>query len=52
MHPCYCFALMLCLQFKDPLIMLLLVSALVSVIMKQVDDAVSITVVSKPMDCH
>ncbi|CAH1779403.1 unnamed protein product [Owenia fusiformis] len=31
-------------QFKDPLIMLLLASALVSVIMRQYDDAVSITV--------
>ena len=32
-------------QFKDPLILLLLASALVSVVMRQVDDAVSITVV-------
>ncbi|XP_013393466.1 calcium-transporting ATPase type 2C member 1 isoform X2 [Lingula anatina] len=31
-------------QFKDPLIMLLLGSALVSVLMKQFDDAISITV--------
>jgi magnesium-transporting ATPase (P-type) len=33
-------------QFKNPLIMLLLASALVSVGMRQFDDAVSITVVS------
>ena len=33
-------------QFKDPMIMLLLASAFVSVCMKQFDDAVSITVVS------
>ena len=32
-------------QFKDPLILLLLGSAVVSIIMKQFDDAVSITVV-------
>lgn len=32
-------------QFKDPLILLLLASALVSVLMRQFDDAVSITVV-------
>uniref|UniRef100_A0AAY4ACQ8 Calcium-transporting ATPase n=1 Tax=Denticeps clupeoides TaxID=299321 RepID=A0AAY4ACQ8_9TELE len=32
------------LQFKDPLIMLLLVSAVISVLMQQFDDAVSITV--------
>eukprot|EP01137_Pigoraptor_chileana_P032354 Opistho-2@21593 len=31
-------------QFKDPLIMLLLASAIVSVVMRQFDDAVSITV--------
>lgn len=31
-------------QFKDPMILLLLASALISVIMKQYDDAVSITV--------
>jgi len=31
-------------QFKDPLIILLLVSAVVSVLMKQYDDAISITV--------
>jgi hypothetical protein len=39
---------MLCVlcQFKNPLIMLLLASALVSVGMRQFDDAVSITVVS------
>lgn len=34
-----------CLQFKDPLIMLLLSSAFVSICMKQFDDAISITVV-------
>lgn len=34
------------LQFKNPLILLLLGSAFVSVCMKQFDDAVSITVVS------
>ncbi|XP_026688831.1 calcium-transporting ATPase type 2C member 1-like isoform X5 [Diaphorina citri] len=33
-------------QFKNPLILLLLASALVSVFMKQFDDAISITVVS------
>lgn len=33
-------------QFKNPLIMLLLGSAFVSVCMKQFDDAVSITIVS------
>uniref|UniRef100_A0A4W4FFB8 Calcium-transporting ATPase n=1 Tax=Electrophorus electricus TaxID=8005 RepID=A0A4W4FFB8_ELEEL len=33
------------LQFKDPLIMLLLASAVISVLMRQFDDAVSITVV-------
>uniref|UniRef100_A0A8B9K3R7 P-type Ca(2+) transporter n=1 Tax=Astyanax mexicanus TaxID=7994 RepID=A0A8B9K3R7_ASTMX len=33
-------------QFKDPLIMLLLASAVISVLMRQFDDAVSITVVS------
>lgn len=32
------------LQFRNPLIMLLLASALVSVLMRQFDDAVSITV--------
>uniref|UniRef100_A0A3B3SVA2 Calcium-transporting ATPase n=1 Tax=Paramormyrops kingsleyae TaxID=1676925 RepID=A0A3B3SVA2_9TELE len=32
------------LQFKDPLIMLLLASAVISVVMRQFDDAVSITV--------
>ncbi|XP_035249223.1 calcium-transporting ATPase type 2C member 1 isoform X2 [Anguilla anguilla] len=31
-------------QFKDPLIMLLLASAVISVLMRQIDDAVSITV--------
>jgi len=36
----------MCLQFKDPLIMLLLASACVSIFMQQIDDAVSITVVS------
>ncbi len=34
------------LQFKDPLILLLLASAVISVLMRQFDDAVSITVVS------
>ncbi len=34
------------MQFKNPLIMLLLASALVSVLMGQYDDAISITVVS------
>ena len=34
-------------QFKNPLILLLLGSAFVSICMKQFDDAVSITVVSK-----
>jgi len=34
-------------QFKNPLILLLLASAFVSVCMKQFDDAVSITVVSR-----
>lgn len=33
-------------QFKNPLIMLLLASAVISVVMHQFDDAVSITVVS------
>lgn len=33
------------LQFKNPLIMLLLASAVISVLMHQFDDAVSITVV-------
>lgn len=33
-------------SFKDPLILLLLGSALISVIMGQIDDAISITVVS------
>jgi len=33
-------------QFKEPLILLLLASALVSAIMRQLDDAISITVVS------
>lgn len=33
------------LQFKNPLIMLLLASAVISVVMHQFDDAVSITVV-------
>uniref|UniRef100_A0AAY4A7A7 Calcium-transporting ATPase n=1 Tax=Denticeps clupeoides TaxID=299321 RepID=A0AAY4A7A7_9TELE len=33
------------LQFKDPLIMLLLVSAVISVLMQQFDDAVSITAI-------
>ena len=36
----------LCLQFKNPLILLLLASACVSVFMRQFDDAISITVVS------
>ena len=34
------------MQFRDPLIMLLLASAFVSVCMRQIDDAISITVVS------
>lgn len=34
-------------QFKDPMILLLLASAFVSILMKQFDDAVSITVVSE-----
>ena len=34
-------------QFNNPLIILLLASAVVSVFMKQVDDAISITVVSE-----
>lgn len=34
------------LQFKDPLILLLLASAVISVLMHQFDDAISITVVS------
>lgn len=34
-------------QFKDPMIMLLLASAFVSILMRQFDDAVSITVVRK-----
>lgn len=34
------------LQFKNPLIMLLLASAVISILMHQFDDAVSITVVS------
>lgn len=34
-------------QFKNPLIMLLLASAVISVLMHQFDDAVSITVVRK-----
>jgi len=38
--------LFLLFQFRNPLIMLLLASALVSVAMRQFDDAVSITVVS------
>lgn len=37
-------------QFKNPLIMLLLGSAFVSVCMKQFDDAVSITIVSVSVD--
>uniref|UniRef100_A0A6Q2YMG6 P-type Ca(2+) transporter n=1 Tax=Esox lucius TaxID=8010 RepID=A0A6Q2YMG6_ESOLU len=35
-------------QFKDPLIMLLLTSAVLSVLMRQFDDAISITVVRAP----
>uniref|UniRef100_A0A8C7CUJ9 Calcium-transporting ATPase n=1 Tax=Oncorhynchus kisutch TaxID=8019 RepID=A0A8C7CUJ9_ONCKI len=35
-------------QFKDPLIMLLLASAVISVLMHQFDDAISITVVRNP----
>lgn len=42
----YSFVYMFFLQFKNPLILLLLASALVSVCMKQFDDAVSITVVN------
>lgn len=34
-------------QFKDPMIVLLLVSATVSIFMRQFDDAISITVVRK-----
>jgi Ca2+-transporting ATPase len=34
-------------SFKDPLILLLLGSAVISVIMGQIDDAISITMVSK-----
>lgn len=34
-------------KFKDPMIMLLLASAFVSILMKQFDDAVSITVVRR-----
>lgn len=34
-------------QFKDPLILLLLASAVISVLMHQFDDAISITVVIK-----
>jgi hypothetical protein len=41
----YC-VLFVVFQFRNPLIMLLLASALVSVAMRQFDDAVSITVVS------
>ena len=33
------------LQFKNPLIVLLLISAIISVAMKQFDDAISITLV-------
>ena len=36
-----------CFQFKEPMIVLLLASGLVSVVMGQYDDAVSITVVSR-----
>uniref|UniRef100_A0A8K9XTF5 P-type Ca(2+) transporter n=1 Tax=Oncorhynchus mykiss TaxID=8022 RepID=A0A8K9XTF5_ONCMY len=36
-------------QFKDPLIMLLLASAVISVLMHQFDDAISITVVRNPI---
>ena len=39
------FSLLNILQFNDPLIMLLLVSAFISVCTKQFDDAFSITVV-------
>lgn len=39
------------LQFNDPLIILLLVSAFVSVCTKQFDDAFSITVVSAKQCC-
>lgn len=34
-------------QFKNPLILLLFVSVIISIFMKQYDDAISITVVSK-----
>uniref|UniRef100_A0A673KX05 Calcium-transporting ATPase n=1 Tax=Sinocyclocheilus rhinocerous TaxID=307959 RepID=A0A673KX05_9TELE len=37
-------------QFKDPLILLLLASAVISVLMRQFDDAVSITVSCKAID--
>uniref|UniRef100_A0A3Q2UP42 Cation-transporting P-type ATPase N-terminal domain-containing protein n=1 Tax=Fundulus heteroclitus TaxID=8078 RepID=A0A3Q2UP42_FUNHE len=36
-------------QFKDPLILLLLASAVISVIMHQFDDAISITVVRRAL---
>jgi len=39
------------LQFKDPLILLLLASASVSIFMQQFDDAISITVVSTSFIC-
>lgn len=35
------------LQFKDPLILLLLASAVISILMHQFDDAISITVVRR-----
>ena len=41
------FAVCFHFQFKNPLIMLLLASAVISVLMHQFDDAVSITVVRK-----
>jgi hypothetical protein len=46
LHLSLCIILFLLFQFRNPLIMLLLASALVSVGMRQFDDAVSITVVS------
>uniref|UniRef100_A0A3P8PXI7 Calcium-transporting ATPase n=1 Tax=Astatotilapia calliptera TaxID=8154 RepID=A0A3P8PXI7_ASTCA len=38
-------------QFKDPLILLLLASAVISIIMHQFDDAISITVVAVVLSC-
>ena len=39
-------SMLICFQFNNPLILLLLASAVVSIFMRQVDDAISITVVS------